>query len=314
MFGFSDDFQSLGKPRDLAKLFDGPEYLAWQGFRSTEDSRYVALVLPRVLLRLPYQATSPQPEGLAYEEDVSQHGHYLWGNPAWVLAEIPRQVAYARARGVEVAIGGEAVIGVALRTAAHGFPLGKDANEQVVLVECLEDRDRSVTGEQQTDQVVGNARRVLVSELSGKSNLLYKAREMHLSLKEGDEALKIAKKRKLTFVHPYDDPDVIAGQGTIAMEILRQSPRAVVRCAFLELMTPSLQDSVDELVSAGHRHVRIVPMFLGVGRHAREDLPLLVADLRSRHPQLALALCPAIGEHPELTRSMARIALQADPE
>ena len=35
-------------------------------------------------------------------------------------------------------------------------------------------------------------------------------------------ALKLEKKEKLTFVHPFDDPDVIAGQGTIAMEILRQ--------------------------------------------------------------------------------------------
>jgi threonine dehydratase len=35
-------------------------------------------------------------------------------------------------------------------------------------------------------------------------------------------ALKLQRKHKLTFVHPFDDPDVIAGQGTIAMEILRQ--------------------------------------------------------------------------------------------
>ncbi|HQR51526.1 MAG TPA: threonine ammonia-lyase, biosynthetic, partial [Methylophilaceae bacterium] len=37
-------------------------------------------------------------------------------------------------------------------------------------------------------------------------------------------ALALEKKEKLTFVHPYDDPDVIAGQGTIAMEILRDHP------------------------------------------------------------------------------------------
>ena len=36
------------------------------------------------------------------------------------------------------------------------------------------------------------------------------------------EAMRIVRRQKLTFVHPYDDPDVIAGQGTIAMEILRQ--------------------------------------------------------------------------------------------
>jgi threonine dehydratase len=37
-----------------------------------------------------------------------------------------------------------------------------------------------------------------------------------------NHALTLEKKQKLTFVHPFDDPDVIAGQGTVAMEILRQ--------------------------------------------------------------------------------------------
>src|SRR5690606_25027424 len=39
-----------------------------------------------------------------------------------------------------------------------------------------------------------------------------------------DHAMELQKKEKLTFVHPFDDPDVIAGQGTIGMEILRQHP------------------------------------------------------------------------------------------
>lgn len=39
-----------------------------------------------------------------------------------------------------------------------------------------------------------------------------------------EHALVLEKKHKLTFVHPFDDPDVIAGQGTIGMEILRQHP------------------------------------------------------------------------------------------
>ena len=40
-------------------------------------------------------------------------------------------------------------------------------------------------------------------------------------------ALELEKQSKMTFVHPYDDPDVIAGQGTIAMEILRQHTQAI---------------------------------------------------------------------------------------
>src|SRR2546421_531097 len=39
-----------------------------------------------------------------------------------------------------------------------------------------------------------------------------------------EEALRVKRKRRLVFVHPYDDPEVIAGQGTIGMEILRQHP------------------------------------------------------------------------------------------
>ena len=38
-----------------------------------------------------------------------------------------------------------------------------------------------------------------------------------------ERALTLARERNLVFVHPFDDPDVIAGQGTIAVEILRQS-------------------------------------------------------------------------------------------
>ncbi|MBA3902115.1 MAG: threonine ammonia-lyase, biosynthetic [Rhodocyclaceae bacterium] len=40
-------------------------------------------------------------------------------------------------------------------------------------------------------------------------------------------ALELERKRKLSFVHPYDDPDVIAGQGTIGMEILRQHTKPI---------------------------------------------------------------------------------------
>jgi len=42
-----------------------------------------------------------------------------------------------------------------------------------------------------------------------------------------NRAYELEKERQLTFVHPFDDPDVIAGQGTIAMEILRQQTKPI---------------------------------------------------------------------------------------
>jgi len=53
-----ESYTQLDAPRDLAKIFDSTEYAKWKSFRSGEDSRYVALCLPRTLGRLPYGSRS----------------------------------------------------------------------------------------------------------------------------------------------------------------------------------------------------------------------------------------------------------------
>ncbi|MFZ4408572.1 MAG: type VI secretion system contractile sheath large subunit [Paracraurococcus sp.] len=82
-------FTELGGPRDLGKLFESTELAPWRAFRESEDSRYVALGLPRVLLRLPYGPDTVPVEGLGFVEavDGTDHSKYLWGNVAYVLAE-----------------------------------------------------------------------------------------------------------------------------------------------------------------------------------------------------------------------------------
>ncbi|WP_419729082.1 type VI secretion system contractile sheath large subunit [Lichenicola sp.] len=93
MFGF-DSWTELSKPRDLAKIFDTVEYQKWRGFRDSEDSRFVALVMPRVVARLPYGAATKPIEEFEYEEaplDVARkpvampHDQYCWMNAAYVM-------------------------------------------------------------------------------------------------------------------------------------------------------------------------------------------------------------------------------------
>jgi type VI secretion system protein ImpC len=81
-------YTSLDAPRDLAKIFDTTEYAKWKSFRLTEDSRYVALCLPRTLGRLPYGKDTKPVEAFNYEEHVdgSDHSKYLWMNAAFALA------------------------------------------------------------------------------------------------------------------------------------------------------------------------------------------------------------------------------------
>ncbi|MDO8334614.1 MAG: type VI secretion system contractile sheath large subunit [Nitrosomonas sp.] len=82
-----DSFAELPDPRDIAKIFDTEEYIKWKSFRESEDSRYVGLVLPHVLGRLPYGANNEKIEAFNFEEDVSgkEHNKYLWMNAAYVL-------------------------------------------------------------------------------------------------------------------------------------------------------------------------------------------------------------------------------------
>jgi type VI secretion system protein ImpC len=93
MFGF-DDWTELSKPRDLAKIFDAQEYAKWRSFRDSEDSRFVSLVMPRVIGRLPYGAATRPIEEFAYEEAPTDangaarpmaHGEYCWMNAAYVM-------------------------------------------------------------------------------------------------------------------------------------------------------------------------------------------------------------------------------------
>lgn len=115
----------------------------------------------------------------------------------------------------------------------------------------------------------------------------------------------------ILFAHGSRDPLWRLPIDAVAEEMTRQWPDLSVACAFLELTQPDLPTTVEALMKQGKTHLRIVPMFLGVGRHAREDLPQLVNDLVQAYPQVHFELLPSIGEHPAMTGLMARIAANA---
>ena len=83
-----ESFTNLDQPRDIGKIFDSTEYAKWKGFRESEDSKYVCLTCPRVLMRLPYGRDTAPVEGFNFEEGVdgTDHSKYLWGNAAYALA------------------------------------------------------------------------------------------------------------------------------------------------------------------------------------------------------------------------------------
>lgn len=117
-----DSWDELANPRDLSKLTSTPEYAAWNSLRESEDSRYIALTMPRFLARMPYGSKTDPVEEFNFEEDTegADSGKYAWANSAYAMAtnitNAFKQYGWCtRIRGVE---SGGAVEGLP----THTFP------------------------------------------------------------------------------------------------------------------------------------------------------------------------------------------------
>lgn len=113
----------------------------------------------------------------------------------------------------------------------------------------------------------------------------------------------------ILFAHGSRDVQWRTPIEAVATHIRTRQPDTLVRCAYLELCVPTLTDAADDLIATGAHHLRIFPLFLGVGKHAREDLPLLVEQIRATHPKVVVELMATAGENPALIALMADLAL-----
>lgn len=114
----------------------------------------------------------------------------------------------------------------------------------------------------------------------------------------------------ILFAHGARDPAWARPFEDVAAELRRLAPALRVQLAYLEFMAPDLPTAGHELVAAGCRDIRIVPLFLGAGGHVRRDLPALVSALQDAHPSARWHLTPAIGERASVVVAMAEAALQ----
>lgn len=113
----------------------------------------------------------------------------------------------------------------------------------------------------------------------------------------------------ILFAHGSRDPLWRVPMEKVAQCMREFDPQVQVRCAFLELTEPDLATAVAELIALGVCDITVVPMFLGVGKHAREDLPILVNDLKANYPETSFRLNPSVGEDPRVIELLARIAM-----
>ncbi len=85
-----DSFGELQVTRDHASRLSRTDYLKWNALRDEEDSRFIGMVLPRILMRGPYEDDGSRIDRFLFQEDVSKPdgSSYLWGNPGYAYAAV----------------------------------------------------------------------------------------------------------------------------------------------------------------------------------------------------------------------------------
>jgi sirohydrochlorin cobaltochelatase len=109
--------------------------------------------------------------------------------------------------------------------------------------------------------------------------------------------------------HGSRDPRWRAPAEAVARRVSALDPAVKVSCAYLELAEPDLRGAVQTLIGQGSATIRVLPLFLGMGRHAREDLPRRVEELRALHPEVEFTLAGTVGEEADVIELLARKAL-----
>ena len=113
----------------------------------------------------------------------------------------------------------------------------------------------------------------------------------------------------ILFGHGSRDPLWHLPIQAVAERLRQRGTDSTITCAYLELTEPSLPTCAAQLALQGITHIKVVPMFLGVGRHAREDLPVIMAELKQSHPQVTYTVQAAVGENPAVLDLLADVAL-----
>jgi len=121
------------------------------------------------------------------------------------------------------------------------------------------------------------------------------------------------RKAVILFGHGARNPEWAEPFHRIRAAMLAKEPAVPVALGFLELMQPSLEEAIDQLVKDGADELVIVPIFMAAGSHVKKDLPQRAADAMDRHAGLTITLAPPVGEAVPVIDAMATYALNPPP-
>src|SRR5205085_11330565 len=114
----------------------------------------------------------------------------------------------------------------------------------------------------------------------------------------------------LLFAHGARDPQWARPFEEIRARIQRTRPECPVELAYLEIMSPTLDEAIDALANRGALAITVFPLFMAQGAHLKEDVPKMLEAIRASRPRIPIALETAIGEVPEILDAISAWILE----
>jgi sirohydrochlorin cobaltochelatase len=109
----------------------------------------------------------------------------------------------------------------------------------------------------------------------------------------------------ILFAHGARDPEWALPFEAMRVRIQDRRPECPVELAFLERMSPTLDEAAARLAAKGVAAVTVFPIFMAQGGHLKHDLPQMIEALRVKYPHIPIALERAVGEVPEIVEAIA---------
>jgi sirohydrochlorin cobaltochelatase len=112
------------------------------------------------------------------------------------------------------------------------------------------------------------------------------------------------------FAHGARDPEWARPFERIRERVRTSRPEYPIEIAYLELMSPTLEEAVAALAGEGASSITVFPLFMAQGGHLKQDLPHRLDAIRDSRPHLPIALETSIGDVPEILEAIASWILE----
>ncbi len=121
----------------------------------------------------------------------------------------------------------------------------------------------------------------------------------------------MSRTRLILLAHGSRDDQWRKSFETFRDDVVSELGKPSVSLAYLELTAPTLGEAITEAAREGVERIRILPLFMALGKHLDRDIPRQIQEITAKYPKLKIELLSAITSHPAVYDAMKAVVKQA---